>query len=286
MAKLMVVTTYVDEIPLHAGGLIANHAEAGDEVVVIVLCYPGYPSKVVYPEAREEGNLYGRFKTKQNYTDRVASKEKQDVAEVLGINEILTLDYEAYGDELFSGELIDKFASLINKYTPDIVVTHWPIGDYTDFIAAGSGVMRTIISKKLKKIPRVYFSETLTGKHTLCFKPTIYVDISETMEKKRKACSCIWKGMTEEYFFWPFAEPIASFRGRECGVRYAEAYAQLYGTFGILRGPGLTVTEDRHPMSVDRTVKRLVRGNFREGTYPTYGPNQDPKYEPDRKLGK
>ncbi|MDO9465025.1 MAG: PIG-L family deacetylase [bacterium] len=273
MSTIMVISTYVDEIPLHAGGLIANHSESGDKVIVVVMCYPARPSKLVYPEAGTKESLYGRFKTKENWIESVASREIKDIKKILGIEEVVTLDYESCSDDLFEKEIIDKITTLFNEYEPDVVVTHWPIGDYMDFVAAGSSVMRVLITRKLEKIPQVYFSETLTGKHTVCFSPNVYVDISKSIEKKQEACKHIWEGKNEEYFFYPYALPIAEFRGRECCVQYAEAYVQLYGNFGHVQYPRYKLdksSRNAKVMNMNRTVNLLKRGKFGEGTGPTY----------------
>jgi len=264
----------VDEIPLHAGGLMANHAEAGDRVIVVAMHYPGHPPKLLYPEVSPQ-NLYGRFKTEENYIREVASKEIDAVVEALGIDKVITWDYAGHTEALFDSDAVDKVTATLNEYEPDIVVTHWPIGDYTDFIGAGTAVMRSIIERRLNKMPQVYFSETLTGKHTLCFAPNVYVDISRTLKKKKAACEKIWLGKNIDYFFNPFALPIAHFRGRECGVAYAEAYAALYGGFGIEKKSIIGPAPGARPVSMRRSVELLDRKPFAKDIYPTYGEIDD-----------
>jgi LmbE family N-acetylglucosaminyl deacetylase len=267
---LLVLTTYVDEIPLHAGGLIANHAEAGDRVIVIAAYYPGWPSKVVYPEV-DAANPYGRFQSKERYAREVCDVEVKEVAEALGISQVITWDYEGHREALFAPEAVDRLTSAINEYQPDIVVTHWPISDYSDFIGCGSAVLRAMIERRLTKMPQVYFSETLTGKHTVLFAPNVYVDISRTMHKKKAACEKIWQGRNVDLFYNPYALPIAHFRGRECGVAYAEAYAALTGTFGLEKQPARQPTPaGARPVSLRHAVELLDRKPMAAGTYPTY----------------
>ena len=178
-------------------------------------------------------------------------------------------------DALFGMDVVDKVTAALNEHEPDILVTHWPIGDYTDFIGAGSAVMRAMIERRLKKMPQVYFSETLTGRHALCFVPNTYVDISRTIHKKKAACEKVWLGQCVKYFFNPFALPIAHFRGRECGVAHAEAYVALHGSFGLEKKPLIGPAPDAHPVTMTRTVDRLVRKDFAEGVVPKYGPFDD-----------
>ena len=268
---LLVFSTYVDEIPLHAGGLIANHARAGDRVVVVAMCYPGRPSGAVYPEVSPE-NLWGRFETKEKWEQTVAHREIDDLCDILGIAEVITWPYTGDSDQLFGKDVVDKATDVINAVEPDIVVTHWPVGDYTDFIGAGSAVLRSLCERRLTKIPQVYFSETLTGRHTLLFAPNTYVDITDTIGVKQAACAKIWEGKNLDYFFNPFALPIAQFRGRECGVEFAEAYAALHGCFGREKQASGGATPGARPMAMHRTVTCLSRREMTEGARPrTYG---------------
>lgn len=272
MAKtVLAFSTYVDEIPLAAGGLMINHARAGDRVVVVAMCYPGWPSRVVYPEVTRE-NRWGRFQTEQNWERTVARREIDDLCRIIGIERVITWNYAGDSDQLFAMDVVDKTTDVINEIEPDIVVTHWPIADYTDFTGAGTAVLRCLCERRLKKIPQVYFSETLTGRHTLLFAPNTYVDITDSIQAKKEACGAIWEGKNIDYFFNPFALPIAQFRGRECGVHFAEAYAALHGSFGREKRPGIGALPGARPMTMHRTVKCLEQRELAEGVQPrSYG---------------
>lgn len=270
-STLLVFSTYVDEVPLAAGGLMANHARAGDRVVVVAMCYPAGPSRVVYPEVTRD-DRWGRFKTEENWERTVARREVDDLCRILGIERMITWNYVGDSDQLFGMDVVDKTTDVIDEVEPDIVVTHWPVGDYTDFIGAGTAVLRSLCERRLRKIPQVYFSETLTGRHTLLFPANTYVDITDTIEVKKEACAAIWEGQNIDYFFNPFALPVAQFRGRECGVHFAEAYAALHGSFGREKRPGIGTLPGARPMTMNRTVKCLQRREMAEGVQPpTYG---------------
>ena len=188
----------------------------------------------------------------------------------MGISKTITFDYEAYSEDLFSKALVDKIAEVIDQHKPDIVITHWPISDYPDFIAAGSAVLRALLTRKLKKYPMLCFSETLTGKHTKCFHPSLYIDISKSIEKKKEACAVLWQGKQLDYFFYPFALPVAEFRGRECGVEFAEAYVIYYGSGYGLMPNWFPEEAKRAPVSLKNATKLLEMREFVQGIYPTY----------------
>jgi len=263
---------YVIDIPLSVGGLLANHALAGDRVYAVAMCYPGCPSRVVYPEARTpEGGLYGRFKTKENFEREVARPEAQGVAESLGIEPIITWDYQANMDALFGTDVVDRTVELLNRLEPDIVVTYWPISNYSDFTGAASAVLRALQERHLNKMPQVYFGETLTGKHTLCFVPDFYVDTTDVMQKKKEAAARIWQGKNLEYFFNTHTLPMSRFRGREAGTEHAEAYAGLHGGFGLEKRP-MGSAPGARPVTMRRAARRLERFEFSEGIHPTNDP--------------
>ena len=266
--RVLMFATWLDEIPLPSGGLLANHAEAGDSVIAVAMCYPGCPSAVVFPEVSEE-QPYGRFKTQENYEQSVTRKEVENVSNALGLEQLITWDIEPMMGATFRDEVVDRVTATLNDLQPDVVITHWPLSDYSDFMGVTAAVMRSLIEKHLTKIPQVFLSETLTGRHSLCFTPNCYVDITDTIQKKKDACAQIWEGKVVDYFFNTHALPIARFRGRECGVGFAEAYVELHGSFGLEKPAGRRrPPANARPMTMNRTVKCLDRREFAEGVQP------------------
>jgi LmbE family N-acetylglucosaminyl deacetylase len=78
----------------------------------------------------------------------------------------------------------------------------------------------------LKPHPALYFFEVNTGSQSEGFLPNTYVDVSSVLEKKRSALfaheSQDGKGVWRDHH-----EVIAGWRGREAGVRAAEAFVRL-----------------------------------------------------------
>lgn len=266
---LLIVSPYVIDVPLSVGGTLALHARAGDDVYGLAMIYPGSPSRVVFPEARKNGKIFGRFENKENFEREVARKEKDAVARVLGMKDILTFDYHAHEQALFEKEVVERTAEILNTLQPDTVITYWPISNYTDFSGATMALTRAITEHKLKKIPRVFFAETLTGKHTLCFQPTVYVDITDVLAVKREATAQVWEGKTLEYYYNVFSLPTSDWRGREAGCPHAEAFTALHGGFGEFKRLDDAVSGvGAQPMGLTRTVDRLPAHKIAKGLYP------------------
>ncbi len=249
---------------------MVNSAREGHEVHVLALRYPGFAPRAVFEEASAQ-NPYGRYETAERFEREFAGPELEAVTRILGIKECVTWRYQGNADALFEREVVDRMVGHLNTLQPDIVVTHWPIADYSDFVGAGSSVLRAIIEHKLEKIPQVFFSETLTGRHSLCFHPDTYVDITDSIAVKKEACAAVWQGLNLDYFFYPFAAPIAQFRGRECGVHFAEAYTALHGPFGVIKRP-LGGVEGMRPETMSRAISTLPLRALKKGVHPaSYG---------------
>jgi len=88
----------------------------------------------------------------------------------------------------------------------------------------------------IPSIPPIIFMDTLAG---VRFSPTDYVDISDVIEIKEKMLLCHqsqykWLKEHDNIDYVEFMKNIASFRGRQCGVKYAEAF-QVYQVWGRIR---------------------------------------------------
>ncbi len=232
---ILAVSPYVIDLPLSIGGTLALHARAGDDVYALAMCYPGLPNGVIYPESRNPENPFKPFDSEKDFKEKVADVEKDAVAAALGIKEFFAFDYQPHAEALFEREVVDRTVEIIDRVQPDAIITYWPVTNYTDFSGATMAVTRAITERKLKKVPRLLFSETLTSKHTLCFHPDQYVDITPVVRQKREATRMVWEGQAVDYFYNVFSLPTSDWRGRECGVPHAEAFVTLHGGFGEIK---------------------------------------------------
>ncbi len=75
----------------------------------------------------------------------------------------------------------------------------------------------------------LYFFEVCAGDQTMGFHPTEYVDISDTQTQKRKAVYCHTSQVPDDIYACGHAS-MEDFRGRELGVKAAEAFVRMNGS--------------------------------------------------------
>ena len=128
---------------------------------------------------------------------------------------------------------VDAMTQLLNTIKPDVVFTHWPVDTHMDHQVAA---MLTIRAWMARRTFRLYFFEVNTGSQTEGFLPNTYVDISSAVEQKKAALfahvSQDGQGIWREHH-----EIMAQWRGREAGVRAAEAFVHLNRDTGLSNLP-------------------------------------------------
>jgi LmbE family N-acetylglucosaminyl deacetylase len=119
---------------------------------------------------------------------------------------------------------VTSMTQLLGGIKPDVVFTHWPIDTHMDHQVASTLTIRAWMDGDLRT--RLYFYEVNSGSQTEGFLPNTYVDISSVVEQKKSALfahvSQDGQGIWREHH-----EIIAQWRGREAGVRAAEAFVHL-----------------------------------------------------------
>ena len=136
------------------------------------------------------------------------------------------------GDTIMNNEWLTKVQSLIEIEKPDLVFTHWPLDTHKDHQIASLLTIQTWIRSTNKF--DLYFFEVCTGEQTMGFRPTDYVDITGTQEQKRKSVYCHTSQDPPGIYKCGHAA-MEEFRGRELGVKAAEAFVRMNG-----RGQGET----------------------------------------------
>ncbi len=218
--KIFVVGAHLDDIELACGGTLAKAIEAGHEVKTVIMSQSGYTN----------------FDGKQMRKNDDAVAEGTNALHALGVTDIEILDFPTK-DIPYHSSVIEAIDQRISEYDPDVIFCHHPF----DTHQAHVGVSKSTISAARRKNTIFMFEPIApSGRSYVPFKPQMYVDISEVMDKKIEAL----KLHTTEYH--KFGEEWITgvtcrcgFRGYEIGTKYAEAFEVLrceldFGKKGLL----------------------------------------------------
>jgi LmbE family N-acetylglucosaminyl deacetylase len=125
-----------------------------------------------------------------------------------------------------NNEWVGKMQQLIATEKPGLVFTHWPIDSHKDHQVASLLTIQTWM-RSTEKFD-LYFFEVCAGEQTMGFHPTDYVDIADVQQQKRKAVFCHTSQDPDSIYSCGHAS-MEDFRGREMGVKAAEAFVHMTG---------------------------------------------------------
>jgi N-acetylglucosamine malate deacetylase 1 len=200
--KVIVAGAHPDDPESTTGGTIARYTDLGHEVVCLYL-------------TRGELGMNQEKPPKETAAIRTAQAEK--ACKILKARPLFAGQIDASTE--VNPQRYTEFAKLLNAEKPDIVFTHWPIDIHRDHRTT-SLLVYDLWLKGGKKFALFYF-EVGVGKVQL-FRPTHYVDITSTEERKRQACLVHASGPR---IYERYHDLMNRFRGMECGRKYAEAFA-------------------------------------------------------------
>lgn len=209
--RIIICGAHPDDPESGCGGLAAKYSKAGQEVILVHFScgvpqkqFQGCPHTIV----REE--------------------EACRAAETLG-TEVDFLGFDD-GNIPMTAEIRGRVAEYLEKAEPDIVVAHWPVDTHPDHQATGNMVLRAYLQQQKWAL---YFFEVFSGKQTLCFNPTHYVDITEMEAIKQRAGFC---HQSQDITSWySHHEQMNQWRGYEAGVKAAEAFVACPRGFSLPR---------------------------------------------------
>ena len=216
--KVVCVGGHPDDPESGCAGTLARYAELGHSVVILYL-------------TRGERGISGKS---LDEAATIRSAECEAACRIVGAKPVFASQIDGAAD--FTRARVDELQKLLADETPDVVFTHWPIDTHMDHQVASMCTFRASMS--LPRRPRLYFFEVNSGSQTQGFLPNTYVDITSVLEKKKNALfahvsqdgQAIWR---------QHHELIANWRGREAGVRAAEAFVHLNRDNQTSKLPGL-----------------------------------------------
>lgn len=168
MKNILIIGAHYDDTELGAGGTAARMVAEGKNVYKITLT-----NTVVYSES-----------LKLDITNERARQNSKGACEIIGLKEI-DLETAQYGQLVYTQKMMQDLETIIRKYEIDTVFCHFNEDYQTDHIAA-SQICRTA-ARHCDNI-LMYQSNPYITPQT--FDPNIFVDITEYVEKKRKALLC------------------------------------------------------------------------------------------------
>ena len=207
--KILAVGAHLDDIEIACGGTLAKAIENGHDVKALIMSKSGYTNK--------EGEM--------QRSDEVAVEEGTKALQTLGIKKIEILDFPTK-DIPWCSDVVNAIDICIADYDPDIIFTHHPF----DTHQAHVGVSNATVAAARRR-NTVFFYEPITpsGRSYVAFRPQLYIDIEQTIDKKvaslREHKSEYNKFGAEDWVKGVHAR--CGYRGYEIGKKYAEAFEVL-----------------------------------------------------------
>jgi len=197
--NILAIGAHPDDIEFGCGGTLIKYTERGHRLFLLVMT---------------EGGLGGTASTR--------AKEQLDSKAILGAEDVFWGGYE---DTLLLMDqaMISKIENVISKVKPDFIFCNYLDDTHQDHRHLAQATISAT-----RYIRNVLFYE---GPTTQNFTPHIFVDISDTLDKKIKALeahrSQVAKTNIEDLTVVELARSSANFRGIQGRVKYAEAFHSL-----------------------------------------------------------
>ena len=229
MAKrVQVIGAHSADFVWRAGGAVALAVEAGGVAEVIALSYG---------ERGESGELWKQEGQTIENVKEIRHGEAERAASALGAS-FKALDLGDYPLQIDYDALM-RIADCIREFAPDVLITHTdtdpfnpdhPVAyaavDRARGLAAGAGVSSAFTTVKP---PALFLFEP--HQPELCnFTPTVFVDITPVIEKKKAAMSEMKAQQYLQTYYAQRAEQRGNHARRASGnqdVRFAEAFQRM-----------------------------------------------------------
>jgi LmbE family N-acetylglucosaminyl deacetylase len=200
------VGAHPDDPESGCGGTLALYANAGHRVSIVYL-------------TRGEAGITGKS---HEEAARIRTAESEAACKILGAQPYFFGQVD--GSTHFDGGEIARMQQLLATLKPDILFTHWSVDSHPDHQVAALLCYQSWL-RSSRSVP-VYFFEVNGGFQTMQFQPTTYVDITAIAAQKKNA---LYQHKSQDpddiYFNHHFI--MQQFRGRELGVKEAEAFVRL-----------------------------------------------------------
>lgn len=203
--KILVTGGHPDDPETGCGGMITAMAAAGHEVTVLYL-------------TRGEAGIGGK---RHEEAAAIRTEEAKTACELMGATP--RFFGQTDGATFLDATQYAKMETVLREEKPDLLFTHWPIDHHRDHRVCSSLTFDAWL--RLEEKPALYYYEVVFGYQTQAFSPTDYFDITEVRETKHQA-SFAHRSQGIEAVYMGDHGLMETFRGREAGVDYAEAFVR------------------------------------------------------------
>ena len=197
--NILAIGAHPDDIEFGCGGALIKYTQKGHRLFLLVMT---------------GGGLGG--------STSVRTQEQKASGKILGTEKIY---WGGYDDThlVVDIDLIDKIETVIAEVKPDFIFCNFPDDTHQDHRHLAQAIMSAT-----RYIRNVLFFE---GPTTQNFNPQVFVDISDTLDRKIEALkahhSQVMKTNIEDLSIVEVARSSANFRGIQGRVKYAEAFHSL-----------------------------------------------------------
>lgn len=222
--RVLVVAAHPDDEVLGCGGTIARHAEAGDQVEVLIVA-EGATSR---QQQRDRGQATQEL--------LLLAQAARKAGTILGASGVELLDLpDNRLDSLDRLDLIKRIEQCIEHHQPQVVYVHHAGDVNVDHRRLHEAVVTACrptpghVVQRLLSFEVASSSEWQAPGSAPAFQPNWFVDISAQWPRKREALAAYASEMRP----WPHArsiealEYLARWRGAQVGVEAAEAFCLL-----------------------------------------------------------
>jgi len=197
--NVLAIGAHPDDIEYGCAGTLIKYAERGHHIYLMVLT------------SGQEGG-----------SSEIRKQEQENAAELMSVQKIFWGGYHDTQLPL-NKELIEKIEEVLGEVNPDLILVN-----YGDDTHQDHRILTQATMSATRYVRNVLFFEVPTTQN---FNPQVYVDISDTLERKSQVlnahASQVMKTNIEDMYIIELAQANATFRGIQGRVKFAEAFAPL-----------------------------------------------------------
>lgn len=242
--KIMTIYAHPADTITNCGGTLARHADAGDEVVALILTHGGRIHPNAYAEEWRKDDPDPAI-TGAGTDDVIANKkhELERAADIIGIGKLLTLDLDDAMTTVHE-DVVDQVAEAVAAELPDVVICDYPLNpaltlnphiSATMTALAGLGrasiFLKNLDGRAEVNVKQVFFTSLPVhpgdGLSLYGVRNDLFVDITPVVGRKVAAMDCFASQGYAGLFARKLIESNNGEYGRVAGVNFAEAYSRM-----------------------------------------------------------